>query len=82
MTHAPACAKGDKETRDGIHKIFNLFDDDKTGTATVECCRWRVCKLLARSGTRTITLKNLKRVSKELGETMTEEEHPFFSTSP
>ncbi|CAE7246221.1 Icl1e [Symbiodinium microadriaticum] len=44
---------GDKETRDGIHKIFNLFDDDKTGT---------------------ITLKNLKRVSKELGETMTEEE--------
>ncbi|CAK9001125.1 unnamed protein product [Durusdinium trenchii] len=44
---------GDKESRDGIHKIFNLFDDDKTGT---------------------ISLKNLKRVSKELGETMTEEE--------
>mmetsp|Transcript_6406 Transcript_6406/g.8921 ORF Transcript_6406/g.8921 Transcript_6406/m.8921 type:complete len:167 (+) Transcript_6406:67-567(+) len=44
---------GDKESRDGIHKIFNLFDDDKTGS---------------------ISLKNLKRVSKELGETMTEEE--------
>merc|ERR1719408_207839 len=44
---------GDKETRDGINKIFNLFDDDKTGS---------------------ITLKNLKRVSKELGETMSEEE--------
>merc|ERR1712039_1078804 len=44
---------GDKETRDGIYKIFNLFDDDKSGT---------------------ITLKNLKRVSKELGETMTEGE--------
>merc|ERR1712014_202813 len=44
---------GDKETRDGINKIFNLFDDDCTGR---------------------ITLKNLKRVSKELGETMTEEE--------
>merc|ERR1712217_463421 len=44
---------GDKETRDGIYKIFDLFDDDKTGT---------------------ITLKNLKRVSKELGETMSEEE--------
>lgn len=44
---------GDKESRDGIHKIFSLFDDDKTGT---------------------ISLKNLKRVSKELGETMTEEE--------
>mmetsp|Transcript_123425 Transcript_123425/g.356819 ORF Transcript_123425/g.356819 Transcript_123425/m.356819 type:complete len:175 (+) Transcript_123425:80-604(+) len=44
---------GDKETRDGINKIFRLFDDDGTGT---------------------ISLKNLKRVSKELGETMTEEE--------
>merc|ERR1719401_2661729 len=44
---------GDKETRDGIQKIFNLFDDDKTGM---------------------ISLKNLKRVSKELGETMTDEE--------
>lgn len=44
---------GDKETRLGISKIFDLFDDDKTGT---------------------ITLKNLKRVSKELGETMAEEE--------
>jgi len=44
---------GDKETRDGINKIFRLFDDDNTGT---------------------ISLKNLKRVSKELGETMTEEE--------
>lgn len=44
---------GDKETRDGICKIFNLFDDDKTGH---------------------ISLKNLKRVAKELGETMSEEE--------
>ena len=26
-------SEGDKESRDGIHKIFNLFDDDKTGTA-------------------------------------------------
>merc|ERR1719171_1422855 len=44
---------GDKETRDGIQKIFNLFDDDKTGY---------------------ISIKNLKRVAKELGETMSEEE--------
>ena len=44
---------GDKETRDGIAKIFQLFDDDKKGS---------------------ITLKNLKRVAKELGETMSEEE--------
>jgi len=44
---------GDKETREGIAKIFALFDDDKSGT---------------------ITLKNLKRVAKELGETMSEEE--------
>eukprot|EP00746_Dinoflagellata_sp_MGD_P161128 gnl/MRDRNA2_/MRDRNA2_88171_c0_seq1.p1 gnl/MRDRNA2_/MRDRNA2_88171_c0~~gnl/MRDRNA2_/MRDRNA2_88171_c0_seq1.p1 ORF type:complete len:190 (-),score=47.26 gnl/MRDRNA2_/MRDRNA2_88171_c0_seq1:77-583(-) len=44
---------GDRESKDGIGKIFNLFDDDKTGT---------------------ITMKNLKRVAKELGETMSEEE--------
>lgn len=44
---------GDKESREGIQKIFNLFDDDKTGT---------------------INIKNLKRVARELGETMTEEE--------
>eukprot|EP01069_Polyplicarium_translucidae_P001504 Polyplicarium_translucidae@DN1690_c0_g1_i2.p3 len=44
---------GDKESREGIQKIFNLFDDDKSGT---------------------ITLKNLKRVARELGESMTDEE--------
>lgn len=44
---------GDRETRDGIHKIFALFDDDRTGT---------------------LSFKNLKRVAKELGETMTDEE--------
>merc|ERR1711879_659920 len=44
---------GDKDSREGIFKIFQLFDDDGTGH---------------------ISLKNLKRVSKELGETMTEEE--------
>eukprot|EP01071_Lankesteria_metandrocarpae_P004080 Lankesteria_metandrocarpae@DN3357_c0_g1_i2.p1 len=44
---------GDKESRDGIQKIFALFDDDKTGT---------------------ISLRNLKRVAKELGETMSDDE--------
>lgn len=57
---------GDKESRDGIQKIFNLFDDDKTGTDRCESCFSK--------GARTISLKNLKRVSKELGETMTEED--------
>merc|ERR1719223_2041881 len=37
---------GDKETRSGINKTFDLFDDDRSGS---------------------ITLKNLKRVAKELG---------------
>merc|ERR1711924_334733 len=44
---------GDKESREDISKIFQLFDDDKTGV---------------------VTLKNLKRIAKELGETMSEEE--------
>lgn len=42
----------DKNTREDINKVFNLFDDDQTGH---------------------ITLRNLKRVAKELGETMTGE---------
>ena len=44
---------GDKETKEGISKIFALFDDDDTGN---------------------INLANLKRVARELGETMTAEE--------
>jgi centrin-1 len=44
---------GEKNSRDEIFKIFNLFDDDHTGK---------------------ISFKNLKRVSQELGETLTDEE--------
>ena len=44
---------GNKETKEGIARIFDLFDDDKTGT---------------------INLHNLRRVAKELGETMSTEE--------
>ncbi len=44
---------GNRETREGIDRIFDLFDDDKSGT---------------------INLNNLKRVAKELGETMTVDE--------
>ena len=43
----------DKDTKEDINKVFRLFDDDKTGT---------------------ITIQNLRRVAKELGETMTDEE--------
>ena len=41
----------DKDTRENIRKIFNLFDDEKTGF---------------------ISIKNLRRVAKELGETIDE----------
>ena len=41
--------QSDKDTREDIQKVFNLFDDDCTGK---------------------ISLRNLKRVAKELGETM------------
>ena len=43
----------DKDSREDIQKVFNLFDDDQTGR---------------------ITLRNLKRVAKELGETMSDAE--------
>lgn len=44
--------QSDKDTREDIQKVFNLFDDDQTGK---------------------ISLRNLKRVAKELGETMSGE---------
>jgi Ca2+-binding EF-hand superfamily protein len=43
----------DKDNREDIQKVFNLFDDDATGK---------------------ISLRNLKRVAKELGETMSDAE--------
>ena len=44
---------GNKETREGIYRIFQLFDDEKTGH---------------------IHIHNLRRVAKELGETMSQDE--------
>jgi Ca2+-binding EF-hand superfamily protein len=44
--------QSDKDTKEDIQKVFNLFDDDQTGK---------------------ISLRNLKRVAKELGETMSGE---------
>jgi Ca2+-binding EF-hand superfamily protein len=41
--------QSDKDSKEDIQKVFNLFDDDQTGH---------------------ITLRNLRRVAKELGETM------------
>lgn len=43
----------DKDSKEDIQKVFNLFDDDNTGY---------------------ISLQNLKRVAKELGETLSDEE--------
>ena len=36
---------GDKETRNGINRIFDLFDDDRTGTININNIR-RVSKEL------------------------------------
>ena len=44
---------GNKETKQGIARIFELFDDDRTNS---------------------INIHNLRRVAKELGETMSAEE--------
>ncbi|CAI5723294.1 unnamed protein product [Peronospora destructor] len=43
----------DKDSKEDIQKVFDLFDDDKTGK---------------------ISLRKLRRVAKELGETMTDAE--------
>merc|ERR1719215_1416207 len=43
----------DKDSRQDIQKVFNLFDDDQSGK---------------------ISLRNLKRVANELGETMSDAE--------
>ena len=45
---------GDKESKEGIHRIFDLFIDDPNAD--------------------TITLSSLKKISKELGENMSDEE--------
>merc|ERR1711934_1135113 len=44
---------GNKESKEGIARIFDLFDDDKSGN---------------------INIHNLRRVAKELGETMSADE--------
>ena len=44
---------GNKESRDGIARIFELFDDDRSGA---------------------VNIHNLRRVAKELGETMSADE--------
>ena len=44
---------GNKESREGIYRIFQLFDDEKSGS---------------------IHIHNLRRVAKELGETMSQDE--------
>ena len=41
--------QSDRDSRESIMNVFNLFDDDQTGK---------------------ISLRNLKRVARELGETM------------
>lgn len=43
----------DKDSRENIRKVFNLFDDEKTGF---------------------ISIKNLRRITKELGEGIEEHE--------
>lgn len=45
--------QSDKDSREDVNKVFNLFDDDNSGK---------------------ISLRNLKRVAKELGETMSDAE--------
>lgn len=62
----------EKDTKEEILKAFRLFDDDET-------VRLSFIKFSTRPSTTvfiqgTISFKNLKRVAKELGENLTDEE--------
>lgn len=51
--HLMTSRVSDKDSRENIRKVFNLFDDEKTGF---------------------ISIKNLRRITKELGEGIEEHE--------
>lgn len=66
-----------RDPREEAIKAFRLFDDDETGAARAgRIVRGHRTALTrpSRAHAGTISLKNLRRVAKELGENMTDEE--------
>merc|ERR1712187_672029 len=68
------CKKlGDKETRDGINKIFALFDDDKTGHITLKNLK-RVSKELGETMTEEELREMIERADSKGDGTITAED--------
>jgi len=61
----------ERDSREEILKAFRLFDDDETGLIFFQSIN-HLYHLLLLIGK--ISFRNLKRVAKELGENMTDEE--------
>ena len=72
---AVAAKIGDKETKEGINRIFDLFDDDKTGSINIRNMK-RVAKELGEALTETELKEILSRASSN-GEEITRED--FFN---
>ena len=63
-----------RDPREEAIKAFRLFDDDETGAPMHANPARDVCTSSTLSFAGTISLKNLRRVAKELGENMTDDE--------
>ena len=69
-----------RDPREEAIKAFRLFDDDETGAPMHAHPAGDVCTSLIMPFAGTISLKNLRRVAKELGENMTDDELQARST--
>jgi centrin-3 len=65
----------ERDPEEEIKKAFVLFDDDRTGRLGLLLPQfgWSDCLMLL-CDSRRISLKNMKRVARELGENLSEEE--------
>merc|ERR1712080_593652 len=69
------CVRGFEPKQEEIAKMIGDVDDDGSGTIEYpEFLKMMTLKILDDDNTKKISFRNLKRVAKELGERMTDEE--------